>query len=133
MLHPQSFATGLVAEGLGAYGPKLERPPKETAIVEVSYRPPVKTPLNKRKRPHNIGLASHEKFQLNNACGKSNIVRCKQSRLLIKNVRGYAAKVGQVRIGDAPLDLLLMTEELAGDVQAVVAFTTAIITCSLRP
>lgn len=54
--------------------------------MEVSYRPPVKTSLNKRKRLHNIGLGSHEKFQLHNACGKINIVRCKQSRRFIKRV-----------------------------------------------
>lgn len=49
------------------------------------------------------------------------------------SVNVYAANIGQVPIGGAPLDFLLMTEELAGNVQAVAAFTTAVMTCSLRP
>ena len=45
----------------------------------------------------------------------------------------YAASAGQTARGAALLDLLLMTKELTGDVQAVGAFTTVIMTCSLRP
>lgn len=44
----------------------------------------------------------------------------------------YAANDGQAAKGCALLDLLFMTKELAGDVQAVVAFTTVIMTGSLR-
>ena len=45
----------------------------------------------------------------------------------------YAADAGQAARSGSLLDLPLTTKELAGDVQAVVAFITVIMTCSLRP
>lgn len=112
MLSVYNFATRLVAGGLGAYGPKLERMPKGVALVEVSYRPQSKSPLNKRKKPHDIGLGSHEKFQLPNACGKGN-----PGDLWSMSGKAYAADARQAARSGALLDLLLITKELAGDVR----------------